>query len=144
LYLNIKYIKIYAEITIGLNISTIILGILHYFLGFILFYGLLLSIVILLAWLFNISLIVLDEYKTVKTTEMGKKLNLLSYGYLFFQIIAILLLVAGLFFLNANWFSPLLQFSLIFCGFFGLFIYGSIFSFINYKTLQNREVWKIE
>ena len=144
MHLNLKHIKIYVAIIIGLNISTIILGILHNFFGLILFYGYMLSIVIVLTWILNISLIVLDEYKINKNTEMGKKLNLLSYGYIFFQIVAIVLLVAGLFFLNANWFSPILHFILILSGFFGFFVFGSIFSFVNLKSLQSREVWKIE
>jgi len=144
LNLKIQYIKIFTECSIGLNLATIILGILHYFIGLNAIFGVLFSTIIILAWLFNIFLIVLDEYKTVKGTTIAKRLNLMGYGYLSYQIIAIFLLVGGLFLLNANWFSPLLQFSLIFSGFFGLFIFGTLLSYYHYKSLQTREVWNIE
>jgi hypothetical protein len=144
LNLNIKYLKLYSEINVGLNIATVILGILHYFIGLNLVFGLFFSFLILFTWIFNLILIVIDEYKTVKNNSIGKRLNLLGYGYLFFHIIALILLVGGLFLKNADWFSSVLHYSLIFTGFFGLFIYGTLFSLINYKSFQNREVWNIE
>lgn len=144
LNLNIKYIENFSGISMVINLATIVLGIFHYIIGLNLIFGIIFSIIIFLAWLFNIFLIIIDEYVSVKETATGKRLNILGYGYLFFQIIAILLLVGGIFLFNASWFSPILQYALIWSGFFGLFFYGAIFSFLNYHSSQNKEVWKIE
>ena len=142
--LDIKYIKNFSGISVALNLGTLVLGIFHYMIGLNLIFGILFSVIIFLGWVFNICLIIIDDYLTDKGSAVGKRLNLLGYGYLFFQIIAILLLVGGLFLFNASWFSPILQYGLICSGFFGLFIFGAVFSFFNYRNSKYREGWKIE
>jgi hypothetical protein len=139
-----KQIKYLCIIIFVANISSIILGVLHYFIGLNIIIGNIFSILIVISWFLNVGLIIFDEYKVDKSSILGKKINLLGYGFLFVHIIAILLLVGGLFLLNANWFSPLLQYSLILTGFISFFTYGAIFTYFNYKSLDSREVWKFE
>jgi len=138
---QIKYLYI---ILFGANISSIILGILHYIIGLHIVIGTIFSIIIVLSWFLNNLLIIFNDFKIVKNNSAGRRLNRLGYGFLGVQIIAIFLLVGGLFLLNANWFSPLLQYSLIVIGFFSFFTYGSVFSYLNIKAIDNREVWKFE
>jgi hypothetical protein len=121
-----------------------ILGSLHYIIGLNIVIGTILSIAIVLSWLLNSILIVINDFKIEKSNSIGKKINRLGYGFLGVQIIAIFLLVGGLFLLNANWFSPFMQYSLILIGYFSFFAYGSVFSYLNLRVLDNREVWKGE
>ena len=137
-------VKYFCIITLGGNISSIILGILHYVIGLNIVIGTIFSTIIVLTWLLNTLLIIINDFKIVKSSHEGKRINYLGYGFIGVQIIAIFLLVGGLFILNANWFSPILRYSLIFIGFFSFFTYGTIFSYINLKTIDYREVWKLE
>jgi hypothetical protein len=138
---QVKYICI---ILFGANITSIILGILHYIIGLNIIIGTIFSILIVLAWFLNISLIIFDDYKVVKSSSIGKRINRFGYGFVGVQIIVVFSLVGGLFTLNADWFSPALQYSLIWIGFFSFFVYASLFSYLNLKALSNREVWKLE
>jgi len=139
-----KYVKYLCMILLIMNLLSVLLSILHYFIGLNIIIGSLFSILIVVSWFLNIALIIFTEYKVVKSSPTGKKINRLGYGFLAVQIVAILLLVGGLFLLNASWFTPLLQYSLILIGFFSFFVYGAIFSYFNLKALDLREVWKIE
>jgi hypothetical protein len=138
---QVKYICI---ILFGANITSIILGILHYIIGLNIIIGTIFSILIVLAWFLNISLIIFDDYKVVKSSSIGKRINRFGYGFVGVQIIVVFSLVGGLFTLNADWFSPALQYSLIWIGYFSFFVYASLFSYLNLKALSNREVWKLE
>jgi hypothetical protein len=139
-----EQVKYLCTVLFGANISSIILGILHYIIGLHIVIGIIFSIIIVLSWFLNNILIIFNDFKIVKNSPAGKRINRLGYGFLGVQIIAIFLLVGGLFFLNANWFSRLLQYSLIVIGFFSFFTYGSVFSYLNIKAVNNREVWKFE
>lgn len=138
---QVKFLCIFLLIT---NLSSIVLAILHYFIGLNIVVGTIFSILIVVSWFLNIVLIIFTDYKIVKSSPEGKRINRLGYGFLAVQIVAILLLVGGLFLLNANWFTPLLQYSLILVGFLSFFAYGAIFSYFNLNALEIREVWKIE
>ena len=139
-----EQIKIYCIITLGMNIASIVLGLLHYIIGLNIVFGIMLSIILAIAWVLNIGLLILNDFKIVKSNPIGKKLNLLGYGFIGFQIIAIFTLAGGIFLLNADWTTPLVQYLLIGTGFFGYFIYGSLLSYINIKKVEIREVWKFE
>ncbi|TFF99293.1 MAG: hypothetical protein EU542_09170 [Promethearchaeota archaeon] len=139
-----KYIKYLCIFLLVTNLCSILLAIFHYFIGLNIVVGTLFSILIVISWFLNILLIIFTDYKIVKSSTTGKRINRLGYGFLAVQIIAIFLLVGGLFLLNASWFTPLLQYSLILIGFLSFFIYGAIFSYFNIKALDNREVWKFE
>lgn len=141
---GIEQIKYACIILLGLNLASIILGTLHYIIGLNIIIGTIFSIFIVLSWFLDIALIIFDDYKINKKNAIGKRINRLGYGFLGVQIIAIFFLIGGLFLLNANWFSPVFQYSLIWIGFFSFFIYASLFSYLNIKAFDNREVWKIE
>jgi hypothetical protein len=142
--IRIKQVKYLCTIVFGANIASIILGFLHYVIGLNIVIGTIFSIIIVLSWFLNTVLIIFTDHKVVKSTPDGKRINYFGYGFLGVQIIAIFLLVGGLFILNANWFSPVFRYSLILIGFFSFFGYGSVFSYINLKSIGNREVWKLE
>ncbi len=139
-----EQIKVYCIITLGMNIASIVLGLLHYIIGLNIVFGIMFSVILGIVWVLNIGLLILNDFKIVKSNPIGKKLNLLGYGFIGFQIIAIFTLAGGIFLLNADWTTPLVQYLLIGIGFFGYFIYGSIFSYINIKKVEIREVWKFE
>ncbi len=139
-----KHFKYLCIFLLATNLCSIILGFLHYIIGLNIVVGTLFSILIVVSWFLDISLLIFTDYKIVKSNPVGKRINRLGYGFLVVQIIAILFLVGGLFLLHANWFSPLLQYLLIFVGFFSFFVYGAIFSYFNIQALDNREVWKFE
>jgi len=50
------------------------------------------------------------------------------------------MIAGGLFLLNADWTSTLIQYSLIYSGIFGYFIFGGILASLNLKQLKKREV----
>jgi len=139
-----KYVKYLCILLFAMNLISILFGILHYFIGLNIVVGTLYSILIVICWFLNISLIIITDYKVVKSRPIGKRINRLGFGFLAVQIVAIFLLVGGLFLLNASWFTPLLQYSLILIGFLSFFAYGAIFSYFNIKALEVREVWKFE
>ena len=106
--------------------------------------NLIFGIILVISWFLDIGLVLLDDFNLIKSTPTGKKLNRLSFGYIGFQMIALLCIVAGNFFVNADWMTPLIQYLLVFIGFFGFFLFGSILAYMNIKILNNREVWKFE
>ena len=134
-----EQIKYMCIILFGANIASIILGILHYVIGLNIIIGTIFSILIVLVWFLNIALIVFDDYKVIKNSSIGKRINRFGYGFVGVQIIAVFFLVGGLFILNANWFSPALQYSLIWIGFFSFFAYASLFSYQNRLSLRRTE-----
>ena len=139
-----KQVKYLCMILCGTNISSIILGIIHYIIYLNIVIETIFSIIIVFSWFLNIILIIFNEFKINKSSSTGAKINLLGYGFIGVQIISIFFLIGGLFLLNANWFSPLLHYSLILLGFLSFFTYGAIFSYLSMKALDNREVWKFE
>jgi hypothetical protein len=50
------------------------------------------------------------------------------------------MIAGGLFLLNADWTSAVIQYSLIYSGFFAYFLFGGILSSLNLKQFKKREV----
>ena len=134
----------YSIITLGMNIVSIIMGIFYFVIGPDLIFGVLFGIILVISWFLDIGLVLLDDFNLIKSTPTGKKLNRLGFGYIGFQMIALFCIVAGIFLVNADWMTPLIQYLLVCIGFFGFFLFGSILAYMNIKILNNREVWKFE
>ncbi len=134
----------YFLITLGLNLTSIVMGILYFVIGPDLIFGFLFSIILVISWFLDIGLVLLNDFKLAKNNATGKILNRLGYSFVIFQIFGAVCMVGGLFFLNADWTSPLVQYSLICIGFFGFFLFGSILAYLNIKKLDIREAWNFE
>ncbi|MCK4282575.1 MAG: hypothetical protein KAX10_10690 [Candidatus Lokiarchaeota archaeon] len=134
----------YFLITLGLNLTSIVMGILYFVIGPDLIFGFLFSIILVISWFLDIGLILLDDFKLAKNNATGKILNRLGYGFVCFQIFGVFCMVGGLFLLNADWTSPLVQYPLIFISFFGFFLFGSILAYLNIKKLDIPEAWNFE
>ena len=134
----------YFLITLGLNLTSIVMGILYFIIGPDLIFGFLFGIILVISWFLDIGLVLLDDFKLTKNNATGKILNRLGYSFAFFQIFGVFCMVGGLFLLNADWASPLVVYSLICISFFGFFLFGSILAYLNIKKLDIREVWNFE
>jgi hypothetical protein len=134
----------YIKITLSMNVISIIMGILYFIVGSGLLFGIIFGIILVGSWLLDIGLIFIDDFTLKKGNKIGKAINRLGYAFIFYQIIAVLVLAGGLFLLNADWATPFIQYFLVFVGFFGFFILGTILSYANMKGLNRKEVWKFE
>lgn len=134
----------YFLITLGLNLTSIVMGILYFVIGPDLIFGFLFSIILVISWFLDIGLVLLNDFKLAKNNATGKILNRLGYSFVIFQIFGAFCMVGGLFFLNADWTSPLVQYSLICISFFGFFLFGSILAYLNIKKLDIPEAWNFE
>ncbi|TXT60719.1 MAG: membrane protein of unknown function [Promethearchaeota archaeon] len=130
---NLQQINIFAFL---LNIANIFSGILYIFIGLNTFLLFIFSGFLIIGWFTNVFLLLINDHKTAKNSKPGVLINILSYMYLIFQIIFILMIAGGLFLLNADWASKPIQYLLIYTGFFGYFIYGCIVSFLTINQLK--------
>lgn len=142
--LNKRKIEIFSKATFGLNLITIVLGILYSVIGAQYFLVVIFSFIIIVTWISDICLVLINDINVKKDTVVGKRINLLGYSLMLFQIFSVILLVAGLFLLNADWTSNIIQYTLIYLGFYGFFVFGLILSLLNLSKLQLSEVWKFE
>jgi len=60
-----EQVKCLCMILFGANISSIILGILHYIIGLNIIIGTIFSIIIVLTWFLNSILIILNDFKII-------------------------------------------------------------------------------
>lgn len=139
-----KQMNNYFLITFGLNLATMVMGILYFVIGPDLIFGFLFGIILVISWFLDIGLVLLDDFKLAKNNATGKILNRLGYCFVFFQIFGAFCMVGGLFLLNADWTSALVHYSLIFISFFGFFLFGSILAYLNIKKLDIPEAWNFE
>ncbi len=135
--LNIRYINF---IGLFLNLANISLGIIYIIIGLNSILLIFFSIFLILAWFVNISILLLNDHKFVRKSKHGALLNIFSYLFLISQIFFVLMIAGGLFLLNADWTSTLIQYSLIYSGIFGYFIFGGILASLNLKQFKKREV----
>lgn len=135
--LNIKYFNILA---LFLNLANISLGIIYIIIGLNSILLIFFSLFLILAWFVNILILLLNDHNFVRKSKHGTMVNIFSYLFLIFQFLFVLMIVGGLFLLNADWSSAVIQYSLIYTGFFGYFLFGGILSSLNLKQFKEREV----
>lgn len=134
---NIEYFNILA---LFLNLANISLGIVYIVIGLNPILLILFTLFLVFAWFVNIFILLLNDHKLVRKSKNGTLVNIFSYLFLIFQIFFVLMIAGGLFLLNADWTSAVIQYSLIYSGFFAYFLFGGILSSLNLKQFKKREV----
>ena len=135
---------LFNKLTLGLNLITIGLGIVYSIIGTQYFLVIIFSFIIIATWISDMVLIMINDINVKKDTKIGRKIYILGYFLMLFQIFSVILLVAGLFLLNADWTSFIIQYTLIYLGFYGFFGFGLILSLLNLSKLKLTEAWKFE
>ncbi len=104
--------------------------------------------VILLVTLFNdIFLAYLNSVKLNKTVPLGSKLNWFTYIYLIFFIFGMLFILLSNFLISITYsnsfFANIIMVSFIVVFNFGFFAIGFWIAYIDYKNLNNRDLWDL-
>ena len=75
-----KQMNNYFLITLGLNLTTMVMGILYFVIGPDLIFGFLFGIILVISWFLDIGLILLDDFKLAKNNATGK-IQLISFFF---------------------------------------------------------------
>jgi acetyl esterase/lipase len=141
-------IKNVSSVLIILNLACIILGVFYVIIPI---YNLLWEIfgIILFITLFgNLLLVYLNTIKLNKTTKVGNRLNLVSYVYLIFIILGMLIIPISNFFISITYSSLIRDniglYGLIFIFYFGILLFGESIAYIDYKKVDNRGIWDLK
>ncbi len=144
---NIFSLKRISTSAIVLNIACGLFGILYIIIPI---YTILWDIfgVILLVTLFeDIFLAYLTSVKVNKTVPLGNKLNQFTYFYLIFIVFGILLILLNNFSYSITYSNELIytgQYLFwIYQFYFGFFMIGLGIAYVDYKSLNNRELWDL-
>lgn len=142
---NLLSIENVSKSLIILNLASIILGIIYLAIEV---YNIVWDIfgVILLITLFgNVLLIYLNSAKVNRSTKLGNKINLLCYIYLIFMIVGIILIFGSIMLIQMSYTSDILsnigKYIALFVGYFGILGFGLGFAYLDFKNLDNREIW---
>lgn len=144
--INKNQLKIFCIVLIVLNLISVILGVIYYALSTTALWWLwnLQGIIMIISWLFNMLLVYINDRVLNKSDRIGRKINLLSYLFLVFTIIAMLLLFFYTFIGSLVDFSLIIDFILALLAFIGIAIFGISLAYFDIKNLENRSVWKFE
>jgi len=141
-------IKNVSSAAILLNLASIVLGIIYLAIQI---YSIMWDIfgVILFITLFgNLLLVYLNTIKLNKNTELGNRLNILCYIYLIFIIIAMLLMPASNFLISVTYSNAVIDnigtYGMVIFFYFGVMLLGMFISLVDFKNLDNRELWDLE
>ncbi len=149
-YLTIKRV---SSASILLNIISIVFGIIYIAcltvgINYVLIVWDIFGALIIVTIFSNILLIYLDIIKLNKTSKQGNRLNILGIIYLIFIIFATFLIYSshdGLTNTYKYTFESTYQHYLgIFGGYFGILAFGLIFSWLNFKNIDNNELWDLQ
>jgi hypothetical protein len=106
------------------------------------------GVVLILTWIANFAIILMNEKYLNKVDDKGKHLNRIVYIYLVYIIIAMLCLVInGLFTTGTSIpsaFSQAISYILIGIGIFGVFLFGLFLTFLDLINFEVRGAWKFE
>lgn len=145
---NIFNIKNVSRASIVLNLACMILGIIYLAVET---YNIVWDIfgAILMITLFgNGLLIYLTSIKINRTTKLGNRINLLCYFYAFFMILAMLFLLLGNLLIQISYtndiFSNIGRYAILFIGYFGILGFGMFIAYLDFKNLDNREIWDLQ
>jgi len=142
-----KSLNIVCKLSILLNILTLCFGVGYMIIPvhtFILdFFGL----ILILSWMLNIIIIYLDDLYLKKTSVIGKRINHLSFYYIIIFIIALLVMVFNLLFINLIVEEEILLFIANLWILFGFSLISGVGILLGIETLLNLEkrgVWDFE
>ena len=98
----------------------------------------------IISWLLNMLLVYINDRVLIKSNEIGKRINLLSYIFLVYTIIAMFMLFFYTFIVSFVDISTSIVIVLALSGFIGIAVFGIVLAYLDIKNLENRSVWKIE
>ena len=97
-----------------------------------------------ISWVLDITLVYLNDRLIVKSNEVGRMINLISYGLLGIIIIGMLFLFFHSFLQYFLGEATIVGIILALVGIIGISLAGMWLSYLNVKNLDNQEVWKLE
>jgi len=144
--INKLHLKTFCLIIIVLNLITAVLGVLYYALSTTRLFLLwnLQGIIMYISWLLNILLVYINDRILIKSDSKGKKMNLLSYGFLAFIIFAMFFFTIHS--LTTSFIDPpmIITYALALLALIGIAIFGILLAYLDIKNLENRGVLKFE
>ena len=144
--LNKLLLKTFCLIIIVLNLINAILGVLYYALSTTRLFWLwnLQGIIMFISWVLNLLLIYINDRILMKSDIMGRKMNLVSYGFLAFIIFAMFFFTIHS--LTTSFIDPpiIVTYALALLALIGIAIFGVLLAYLDIKNLENRGVLKVE
>lgn len=144
--INKIQLKYFCWIIIIFNLITAVLGVLYYTLSTTRLFWLwnLQGILMFISWILNLLLVYINDQILIKSDNIGKKMNLLSYAFLAF-------IIFGMFFftihsLTTSFIDPpiIVTYALALLALIGIAIFGILLAYLDIRNLENRGVWKFE
>ena len=144
--INKLQLKTFCLIIIVLNLISTVLGVLYYALSTTRLFWLwnLQGIIMFISWILNLLLIYINDRVLIKSDTMGKKMNLLSYGFLAFILFAMLFFTIHS--LTTSFIDPpmIISYGLALLALIGIAIFGTLLAYLNIKNLGKRGIFKVE
>ena len=144
--INKQQLRMFCSTTIVLNVVSLVLGITYYAVSTTQLWWLwnVQGVIMIISWLLNMLLVYINDRVLIKSNEIGKRINLLSYIFLVYIIIAMFLLFFYTFIVSFVDISTSIIIVLALSGFIGIAVFGIVLAYLDIKNLENRGVWKIE
>ena len=144
--INKQQLRMFCSTTIVLNIVSLVLGLIYYAISTTQLWWLwnVQGVIMIISWLLNMLLVYINDRVLIKSNEIGKRINLLSYIFLVYTIIAMFMLFFYTFIVSFVDISTSIVIVLALSGFIGIAVFGIILAYLDIKNLENRSVWKIE
>ncbi|MGB5911928.1 MAG: hypothetical protein WBH31_12105 [Promethearchaeia archaeon] len=141
-----QQLKYFCLIVIVLNLVSAILGVLYYALSTTTLFWLwnLQGIIMFISWILNLLLVYINDRILMKSDTMGKKMNLLSYGFLAFIIFAMFFFTIHS--LTTSFIDPpmIISYFLALFALIGIAIFGILLAYLDIKNLEKRGVLNVE
>ena len=144
--INKQQLRKFCSTTIVLNVVSLVLGVIYYAISTTQLWWLwnVQGVIMIISWLLNMLLVYINDRVLIKSNEIGKRINLLSYIFLVYTIIAMFMLFFYTFIVSFVDISTSIVIVLALSGFIGIAVFGIILAYLDIKNLENRSVWKIE
>lgn len=144
--INKQQLRKFCSTTIVLNVVSLVLGVIYYAVSTTALWWLwnVQGVIMIISWLLNMLLVYINDRVLIKSNEIGKRINLLSYIFLVYTIIAMFMLFFYTFIVSFVDISTSIVIVLALSGFIGISVFGIVLAYLDIKNLENRSVWKIE
>ncbi len=144
--INKQQLRKFCSTTIVLNVVSLVLGVIYYAISTTQLWWLwnVQGVIMIISWLFNMLLVYINDRVLIKSNEIGKRINLLSYIFLMYTIIAMFMLFFYTFIVSFVDISTSIVIVLALSGFIGIAVFGIVLAYLDIKNLENLSVWKIE
>ncbi len=144
--INKQQLRKFCSTTIVLNVVSLVLGVIYYAVSTTALWWLwnVQGVIMIISWLLNMLLVYINDRVLIKSNEIGKRINLLSYIFLVYTIIAMFMLFFYTFIVSFVDISTSIVIVIALSGFIGISVFGIVLAYLDIKNLENRSVWKIE